>query len=112
MEVNTFIDHNDNIHTPEQHYLDLAKKDDKIRHLTNHINELKSDIKNLEHEIKLHICENLSILQSHKEIINTIQAAETHRQKGIVAMAYLKSLDEKIKKTYHKLIDKCSPLPF
>jgi predicted RNase H-like nuclease (RuvC/YqgF family) len=77
----------------------------------SHIEHLQ-EIKELKESEKLLIIENLSILTAHKEIINTIQQAETHRQKGMVAISYLKALDVKIKNTYNKLIDKCSPLPF
>jgi hypothetical protein len=77
----------------------------------SHIEYLQ-EIQKLQESEKLLIVENLSILSAHKEIINTIQEAETHRQKGMVAISYLKALDIKIKKTYDNLISKCSPLPF
>lgn len=87
----------------------LIQMNDKLN--KTHLEYLK-EIQEMKHENKMLIVENLSILSSHKEIIDTIRAAETHRQKHIVSSAYLKTLDDKIKKTYNKLIDLCSPLPF
>lgn len=85
---------------------------DSNKRLNNsHIEHLQ-EISKLQESEKHLIIENLSILSAHKEIINTIQEAETHRQKGMVAISYLKALDIKIKRTYDKLISKCSPLPF